>query len=108
GAAIPRLGLWVEALIRQSQDKWDSCVIAPVPWCPPIPFLSENYTRFRRVLKRERTGIADVLHPRALTPPGGRFRRLEGDWLLACVERQVEALSGQFAFDVIHAHFTYP
>jgi glycosyltransferase involved in cell wall biosynthesis len=107
-AAIPRLGLWVEGLVRHSQDKWDSCVVAPVPYCPPIPFLSENYRRFRRVPKRLRSGGAEVFHPRALTPPGGRFRALEGKWLLACVAPQVDALFRTFHFDLIHAHFTYP
>jgi glycosyltransferase involved in cell wall biosynthesis len=106
--AIPRRGLWAEGMVRHSQDKWDSCVVAPVPHCPPIPFLGENYSRFRRVPGRAQTGTADVFHPRALTPPGGRFRRLEGDLLLACVEKQVESLARRFQFEVIHAHFTYP
>ena len=107
-AAIPRRGLWVEALIRHSADKWDGCVVAPVPWCPPIPFLPENYARFRRVPLSEPTGAAEVFHPRTWTPPGGRFRSLEGDWLLSCVGRQIGALRNRFPFDVIHAHFTYP
>ena len=106
--AIPRRGLWVEGLVRFSQDKWDSFVIAPVPYCPPIPFLRESYSRFRRVPDCARTGSADVIHPRALTLPGGRFRRLDGNLLFACVKRQVKALLNNFRFDIIHAHFTYP
>src|SRR5437762_6351467 len=107
-AAIPRLGVWIEGLVRHSQDKWDTLVVAPVPYCPPIPFLPENYRRFRRVPLHSRAGTADIVHPRVATPPGGRLRRLEGNLLLRSVDRHVKELSKSFRFDLIHAHFTYP
>ena len=106
-AALPRLGLWVEGLVRHAQE-WDSTVIAPVPYCPPLPFLSENYTRFRRVPHQTRIANADVRHARLLTFPGGRFRPLEGQAYLAGVAGAVADASKGRPVDVIHAHFTYP
>jgi glycosyltransferase involved in cell wall biosynthesis len=106
--AMPRLGLWVEGMIRYSQDRWESHVIAPVPYCPPLPFLNENFTRYRKVPAHSSTGDAPVDHPRILTPPGGRMRILEGDLYLKGVAGRVRAVHRTFPFDLIHAHFTYP
>lgn len=107
-AAMPRLGLWVEGLVRHARGKWDAQVVAPVPYCPPLPFLSENYTRFRKVPGNSRTVDIPVVHPRIPTPPGGRMRMLEGNLCLASIASSVGRLRRDFPFDLIHAHFTYP
>lgn len=106
-AALPRLGLWVEGLVRHSAA-WRSTVVSPVPYCPPVPFLSENYTRFRHVPPRTQIGEVEVSYPRVLTPPGGRLRALEGHAYLAGVHAEVARIWERAPFDAIHAHFTYP
>jgi glycosyltransferase involved in cell wall biosynthesis len=105
---FPLLGLWVEGLVRASSELWSSAVIAPVPYCPPLPFIGADFARYRRIPGRTATRWAEVLHPRVLTPPGGRLRALEAPLYLAGVSADVARLRRSFPFEVIHAHFTYP
>jgi glycosyltransferase involved in cell wall biosynthesis len=102
------LGLWVQGLVRESARFCDLKVISPVPYCPPLPAMPENYARFRRVLPRRWDGEVEVLHPRFLLGPGYSTHQIE--WLLyyASIWRQVARMCREFPFDLIHAHFTYP
>ena len=58
---FPWLGLWVEGLVRQSHALWDSRVVAPRPYCPPLPFLGEEFLRYRRIPERTIKGAVEVL-----------------------------------------------
>jgi glycosyltransferase involved in cell wall biosynthesis len=106
--AFPHLGLWVEGLVRNSAEAWSSAVIAPTPYCPPLPFLGEEFLRYRRIPGRTATGDVEVVHPKIPTVPGGRLRPLEGLLYLTGAGRAVDRLRRSFPFDLIHAHFTYP
>lgn len=102
------LGLWVQGLVRQSARFCQVKVISPVPYCPPLPSLPENYSRFRRVLRRRWDKGVEVIHPRFILGPGYCTHTLE--WLLYYVgiRGSVTRLRRDFKFDLIHAHFTYP
>jgi glycosyltransferase involved in cell wall biosynthesis len=106
-AVLPNLGLWVERLVRHTAGACQARVIAPVPYCPPLPGLSE-YSRFRRVpLRSESQGIV-VHHPRLLVGPGRSLYGLEALSYYFAVGRLVARMRSEFPFDVIHAHFSYP
>jgi glycosyltransferase involved in cell wall biosynthesis len=105
---LPLLGVWVERLVRQASATCDVTVVSPVPYCPPWPFLSENYTRFRRVRRERHDGGVKVYHPRFVVPAGSRLQSLEGVGYLAAVRPLIRRLRRSFRFDLIHAHFTYP
>lgn len=103
----PLLGIWTEALMRRLADRCDLKVIAPVPYCPPLPGLS-RYTRFRRVpVEERRNGIA-VLHPRFLTGPGYSLHNFEDGNYRRGVNNLVRNLRKDFDFNLIHAHFSFP
>jgi teichuronic acid biosynthesis glycosyltransferase TuaC len=102
------LGLWVQGLVRQSATFCELKVISPVPYCPPLPGLPENYARFRRVERRRWDGNVESLHPRFVLGPGYSTHTVEWVLYLAAVRPVVQALRADFPFDLIHAHFTYP
>jgi glycosyltransferase involved in cell wall biosynthesis len=105
---MPVLGLWVEGLVRHCARQCEVRVVAPVPYCPPLPALSENYTRLRRVPTQEIRDDIPVVHPRFLLPPGYAFHGLESiPYYLAAV-RSIDRLRKEFDFDLIHAHFSFP
>jgi glycosyltransferase involved in cell wall biosynthesis len=101
-------GLWVQRLVRQSARFCELKVVSPVAYCPPLPGMPENYSRFRRVMRRRWDGPVEVFHPRLLLGPGQTTYTME--WLLyyVAVRKTVRHLRRDFSFDLIHAHFTYP
>src|SRR5438477_4882870 len=72
------LGLWVEGLVRHCAQLCECNVISPVPYCPPIPGLAEQYSRFREVPPQRSQGGVEVYHPKFVVPPGNRFQGIEG------------------------------
>ena len=76
-SATELLGLWVQRLVARAADRYETKVIAPVPWCPPLPGLPEYYARFRRVPRRRWDGPVGVFHPRFVVGAGSTLRRLE-------------------------------
>jgi glycosyltransferase involved in cell wall biosynthesis len=102
------LGLWVQGLVRQSARFCEIKVVSPVPYCPPLPYMPETYSRFRRVLRRRCDDAIEVLHPRFLAGP--RYSTHQIEWLLydAAIRKPVAGLRRSFPFELIHAHFTYP
>ena len=102
------LGLWVERLVRHSASFCEPKVIAPVPYCPPLPGLPEEFGRFRRVERCALRQGVEVFYPRLLTGPGYSLYSFESTLYRACIQRLVTRLRRRFRFDLIHAHFTYP
>ena len=105
---LPLLGVWVERLVRYASATCDMTVVSPVPYCPPLPFLPQNYTRWRRVRPVHRDGGVEVHHPRFVVPSGSRLQGLEGFGYYAAVAPLVRRLHRAARFDIIHAHFTFP
>lgn len=106
--ATPRLGLWVREIVRHAAEHCDETVVAPVPYCPPLPGLSGDFKRFRAVPRRRTDGPVDVFHPRFVVPPGSRFAPVDATSYWGSVSRRVRGLRRAFPFDLIHAHFSYP
>ncbi len=104
---FPRLGLWTERLVLSTSDSCETKVIAPVPYCPPLPG-SFSYTRFRRVPFHESTNSMEIFHPRFVTGPGYSLHSLESVPYYFGVIRLVKRIRKSFQFDLIHAHFSYP
>jgi glycosyltransferase involved in cell wall biosynthesis len=104
---LPYLGLWVERLVRHTVGPCEVRVVAPVPYCPPLPALPD-YTRFRQVPAFRRDGDVAVYHPRFLLGPGNWLHGLEAWGYYHGVRRLVGRIRREFPFDLIHAHFGYP
>ncbi len=102
------LGLWVQSQVQHMARTCEVKVISPVPYCPPVPGLSENYTRFRRVPVSHWDGEVEVLHPRMVVGPGYSTHSWEWWLLQASIRKTADRLRERFPFDLIHAHFTYP
>ena len=108
-AALPLLGLWTRQLVRCAAAFADVKVISPVPYAPPLPVGRLGFpTRLRAVPAHTWDGDVEVFHPRIVLGPGYTTHRLEGAAYAAAALPVVARLHRHFAFDVIHAHFTYP
>ena len=105
---LPLLGLWAQRIVLQTARTCPTVVVSPVPWCPPLPFLAETYTRFRRIRRRRQDGPVTVHHPRFVVPSGSRLQGIEALGYYAAVAPLVRRLRPEFPFDLIHAHFTFP
>ncbi len=103
----PILGLWVEGLVRHLSKMCEIKVVAPTPYCPPLPGLNE-FTKFRSVERKQNVDGVEVFHPRFLTGPGYSTYNLESSLYFWSICRQVDRLYKKFPFDVIHAYFGYP
>ncbi len=107
---LPRLGLWTQRLVQCVTGFADAKVVSPVPYAPPLPGVGAlaHYARFRRVHPRRWDGAVEVFHPRLLTGPGYSLHNVEVLPYALAVLPTVHRLRSRFAFDLIHAHFTYP
>jgi teichuronic acid biosynthesis glycosyltransferase TuaC len=103
----PLLGLWVEGLVRSVAENCDVRVVAPTPYCPPLPGLS-RYKRFRQVALQEQLNGVEVFHPRFLAGPGYSLHDLEAKAYYWSIRNQIDQIRRTFPFDLIHAHFGYP
>jgi hypothetical protein len=88
--------------VRHTAGACDVKVIAPVPYCPPLPrFLVD--TRFRQIASEQLINGVRVFHLRFLTRPGYSLHSSEAGTYYWGVRRQVAQLRPGFPFDVIHA-----
>lgn len=107
-SVFPVLGLWAEGMAQLTARFAQVKVISPVPWCPPIPGLAENFKRFGRVERSRVDGAVEVLHPRIVIPPGFMLHGVEGWPYYLSARRVADRLRRDYPFDLIHAHFVYP
>lgn len=107
-SVLPLLGLWVDGMVRLSSPFCDIKVISPVPYCPPLPRMPENFARFRRIERSRWDGGVEVFHPRMVIPPRTWFHGFEGFPYYGSVSRLADRIRSRFNFDLIHAHFTFP
>lgn len=103
----PILGLWVEGLVRHISRLCEIKVVAPTPYCPPLPGLTE-FTKFRSIKRKQDSEGIEVFHPRFLTGPGYSTYNLESDLYFWSIRHQIDRLRRKFPFDLIHANFGYP
>lgn len=107
---LPSFGLWVERPTAMLAERCGVRVLAPVPYCPPVPELGPlaQYARFRRIPRRELRKGVEVLRPRFLAGPGHTLYGYEADAFMLASVRELDRLRDSFPFDLIHAHFVYP
>lgn len=101
------LGLWTERFVQHISQLCEVRVVAPVPYCPPLPGLLE-YTRFRQVRRQSQNNNVTVYHPRFIVGPGYSLYNFEAMAYYLGVRGLVDRIRSDFRFDVIHAHFSYP
>ncbi len=106
-SVTPILGLWVEGLVRHVSQLCEIKVVAPTPYCPPLPGF-DGFTKFRSVERKQNVNGVEVFHPRFLVGPGNSTYNIEGSSYYWSIRRQIDALREKFPFDVIHANFGYP
>jgi teichuronic acid biosynthesis glycosyltransferase TuaC len=106
-SVTPILGLWVEGMVRHVARQCEIKVIAPTPYCPPLPGF-KGFTKFRSVERRSDVGGLEVFHPRFLTGPGSTTYSIESSTYYWGVRRHFDRLREEFPFDLIHAYFGYP
>jgi len=63
--------MWERQIVAASAEICDPKVVAPVPWCPPLPGIPENYVRFRRIARHQWDDGVEVFRPRFLVGLGG-------------------------------------
>src|SRR5258708_2257418 len=104
---FPLLGVWVENLVRHSARLWETKVVSPVPYCPPLA-RGDYFSRFRETERRRVSDGVESFYPRFLMPPGLRLHGIESITYYLAVVRLIDRLRKTFDFDLIHAHFTFP
>ena len=107
---LPSFGLWVERPTTMLAERCSVRVLAPVPYCPPLPELGAlaQYARFRKIPRREVRKGVEVLRPRFLAGPGHTLYGYEADAFVSASVRDLDRLRDEFPFDLVHAHFVYP
>ncbi len=91
-------------------ERCDIHVLAPSPWCPPLPSIGpfRQYARFRRIPGRESRDGISIERPRFLTGPGRStyaFDALAQDFGSRMAMGRIRSA---FPFDLVHAHMIYP
>ena len=81
-------------------------VVAPVPYCPPWPFLGKRY-EFSQIKKKELVDGIEVYHPRhPLIPKVSMW--VHGLSLFLSSLNLVKRIHKDFPFDLIDSHYVYP
>ncbi|MEO8042943.1 MAG: glycosyltransferase, partial [Acidobacteriota bacterium] len=106
-SVTPILGLWVKGLVSHLAPLCEIKVIAPTPYCPPLPGL-KGFTRFRSIERSLQVDGVEVFHPRFLTGPGYTTYNIESSLYYWSIRHYVDRLRKKFPFDLIHANFGYP
>jgi len=104
---LPNLGVWAESLVSAMGKLCEVRVVAPVPYCPPLPSFIE-YARFRKIPSKELRNGIEVFHPRFITGPGLSLHNFEATTFVWSMRANIDELRREFPFDLIHAHFIYP
>jgi len=84
-------------------------VMQPLPMAPfPVTLFKPSYRDWAAVSSEESYAGHPVYHPRYLTLPRHALFEWVGDWMYGAIRNRIRALHGQWPFDIIHAHATYP
>jgi teichuronic acid biosynthesis glycosyltransferase TuaC len=107
---FPNLGLWTARLTERVAETQKVHVVSPVPYFPPLPDFGrlEEYTRFRRVDRRELRHGVDVVRPRFLVGPGSLLYRFEATAFAVAARAVARRIHEATPLDLVHAHFVYP
>lgn len=103
---MPRHGLFVKERVKALAQQHEVCVVAPVPFFPPLK-IKEKWYRFSQVPREEIIDGIQVYHPRYLVTPG-IGRSLYAQFMAGSLTGFLRRLNERKNFDVIDAHFVYP
>jgi len=81
-------------------------VVAPVPYCPPLPFLGRWY-RYSRIKKLEQIDGIDVYHPRYPLIPKVSMP-FHGLSMFLFSLQLVKKIHRDFPYDLMDGHYLYP
>ncbi len=81
-------------------------VVAPVPYCPPLPFLGRWYN-YSRIKQLERIDGIEVYHPRYPLIPKASMP-FHGLSMFLSSLRLVKKIYRDFPYDLIDGHYLYP
>jgi glycosyltransferase involved in cell wall biosynthesis len=105
----PNLGTFTLERLRCMKKIADVRVVAPVPWFPRWRGLSlfGKWHKYSQVPRREVVEGVEVYHPRRVVIPkvGGVS---SGIFYRKVLFEELKRIAGEFAFDVIDAHFVWP
>lgn len=104
---LPELGLWVKQLVHHCTGSCELKVISPVPYFPAVKGV-EKYSRFRNIVRHSVEDGVEVYHPRFLVGLGRSLYLTEAFSYYLGVRKTIDKLHRESAFDLIHAHFTFP
>jgi teichuronic acid biosynthesis glycosyltransferase TuaC len=103
----PYSAIWVKHWVSYTSRICDIRVVAPVPYCPPLPgFIGQSH--FRNIVRYESNDNVNIYHPRFFTGPGYSLHEFESEFYYWSIVNFVDNLRKDFPFDLIHAHFGYP
>jgi teichuronic acid biosynthesis glycosyltransferase TuaC len=101
-SAYPGRGTFVHNQVRFLSPLCTLEVVAPIPWCPPIPGLGK-WNAFGWTDHREQLDGIDVRYPRYLSLPRRLLFTRAWRFYLTALQRAMTAPP-----DLIHAHLAYP
>ncbi len=104
---LPELGLWVKRLVHHCTGSCELKVISPVPYFPPIKGF-EKYSRFCSIVRHSVEDDVEVFYPRFIVGFGKSIYPAEALSYYLGIRHTADKLHRESAFDLIHAHFTYP
>jgi teichuronic acid biosynthesis glycosyltransferase TuaC len=81
-------------------------VVAPVPYCPPLPFLGRWYS-YSRIKKLEQIDGIDVYHPRYPLIPKASMP-FHGLSMFLYSLQLVKKIHRDFPYDLVDGHYLYP
>lgn len=109
-SARPGHGIFVEQRLRKvaATGRIDSLVVGPVPWVPRFAGRSATYAEMWNTPRAEERFGLKVLHPRYPLLPKVGMTLAPFGLATASYPLMRKLLKGEFAFDLIDAHYYYP
>lgn len=104
---LPGLGLWVKRLVHHCTGSCELKVISPVPYFPPVKGF-EKYSRFCSIVRHSVEDDVEVFYPRFIVGLGKSIYPTEALSYYLGIRHTADRLHRESAFDLIHAHFTFP
>jgi len=101
----PNYGIFAFRLAQNLQQCGVSVVaIAPVPYAPVVLWWNKKWRQLSQVPLRETIEGVEVIHPRFLCLPGGKFDAINGTFMYWAIFPVVKLLHHKYKFDLMHSY----
>ncbi|HBX23876.1 MAG TPA: hypothetical protein DEF34_09645 [Desulfotomaculum sp.] len=105
----PGYGIFVFRLVQSLVDSGVSVsVVAPVPYAPFLLWFNKKWRQMGRLPVKENINGIEVIHPRYLCLPGGRFDWWNMLFMYWSVYPVVRVMADRYAYDVLHSYGLLP